>query len=217
MLALVVLVGGFAVSVAGGVAAGKAPARPSVPRCSSLSVKAISKLVGVGKLYLDHTRVHGTSCDYYGWSQKQVDNPPDVASNKIKYVPSLLISVIPATRTLYYDYANRLREEADNQRLHSVGLSPKLGLGKEARFYYGVITDSKQPACSTGILENNWTGPAACRPQPGLEKVSVIAYRGSNNGLGLVVTVSAAQEYPSHLQAPRLARLAKDALAGHIA
>jgi hypothetical protein len=79
-----------------------------------------------------------------------------------------------------------------------------------------VITDADQPACSTAIMENNWTGPPACMPQPGLQKVSVIAYSGSDKGLGLVVTVSAGAEYPSHLTHAHIEQLAEDALVGHI-
>jgi hypothetical protein len=44
----------------------------------------------------------------------------------------------------------------------------------------------------------------------------VIAYIGSAKGLGLVVTVSAAAEYPSHLTEAHIERLARDALAGHL-
>lgn len=106
--------------------------------------------------------------------------------------------------------------DTDNQKLSQSGVDPKVGLGKDARIYYGVITDNNQMPCSTGILENNWTGPPACKPQPALQKVTVLAYRGSDHGLGLAVLVSAAAQYPSHLTQKHIEQLAKDALRGHI-
>jgi hypothetical protein len=211
-LVVLLLVGGFSVLVAGGVATGKAPSGPKVPRCSKLSVNAISKLVGVGKLYRDTTLVRGTSCQYYGWPKKKADNPPTVASNKIKYVPALLISVSLTSSVGYYYLTYKLDEGGDNQKLSYGGVPPKAGLGKDARIYYGVINDKNQPACSPGILENNWTGPPACKPQPSLQKITVAAYRGSNHGVGLAVLVSASAEYPSHLTQAHIERVAKDAL-----
>jgi hypothetical protein len=54
------------------------------------------------------------------------------------------------------------------------------------------------------------------KPQPALQKVTVLAYRGYDHGLGFAVLVSAAAQYPSHLTQKHIEQLAKDALRGHI-
>jgi hypothetical protein len=57
---------------------------------------------------------------------------------------------------------------------------------------------------------------AGVKPQPALQKVTVLAYRGYDHGLGFAVLVSAAAQYPSHLTQKHIEQLAKDALRGHI-
>ena len=75
---------------------------PRVPKCSGFSTGKISALVGVGRLHLVHTLVHGTSCTYYGVSAAKANAlaTTSVPYQQIKYVPSLMITIEATTKTL---------------------------------------------------------------------------------------------------------------------
>jgi hypothetical protein len=69
--------------------------------------------------------------------------------------------VTPVSQVAFYHLTSKVDADTDNQKLSQSGVDPKVGLGQDARIYYGVITHNNQMPCSTGVLENNWTGPPA--------------------------------------------------------
>jgi hypothetical protein len=190
-LALLAVALGAMLSFAATGASGKTSG-PSSPKCDRLSTRKLAKLVHQPKLYLDHVSVRDLMCTYYGVPKKIADNPPAaVAFNKIKYYPSLMISVLPGTQGEYDSQLALFKA----QGLVPVPISRKFGLGRDARAFHQVITSAILQPCDPAILYNNWVGPPDCNPQPSLEQVTVLVYHD-----GLLVQVGAAsQTPPTHL------------------
>jgi hypothetical protein len=211
VIAACVAVVALTVAVAG--ASGK-PKGLAPPKCTRLSVHKLAELVHQPKMYLDHVGPLDAICIYYG-VPKMVANevPPSVASGKIKYHPSLMVS---ATRAPESFFASEQKLFA-GQGLVPVRVNRKVGLGSHATAYHEVITSAEMPPCDPTILYNNWTGPPECNPQPSLEKVTVVAYQGPATGLGTVVVVSAAaQTPPTHLTELNVERIAKGVFTGKL-
>jgi hypothetical protein len=211
LAASMIVVVALTVSAAG--ASGK-PRELATPKCTRLSVHKLAELVHQPKMYLDHVGPLDASCIYYGVPRKIANQiPPSVASGKIKYHPSLMVS---ATRAPESFFAAEQKLFA-SQGLVGVRVNRKLGLGRHATAYHEVITSATMPPCDPMILYNNWTGPPSCNPQPSLEKVSVVAYQGPASGLGTLVVVSAAaQTPPTHLTELNVERIAKGVFTGKL-
>lgn len=182
---------------------------PFSPKCNRLSTRKLAKLVHQPKLYLDHVSARDLMCTYYGVPKKIADNPPAaVPSNKIKYYPSLLISVVPATRSEYEQQLALF----EKQNLVPVPINRRFGLGKDARVFHQVITSTTLQPCDPMIVYNNWVGPPDCNPQPSLEQVTVLAY---HDGL-LEMIGAAAQTPPTHLTEHNIETIAAGMFTGKL-
>ena len=217
LLALAVLaaVGVLSVSI-GGTPASAKPKLPAISNCAKFPVGKIGKLLGVGKMYLDHTLVHGGQCTYYGVPAKTANEyPKSVPYTQIKYIPALLISITDSTKVLYHYQELTLDSEAEKKGFSVSGVDPKLGVGNDARVYSGTIDASEFPDCEPEIEYNNWTGPPICSGEPSQQKVTVLAYQGASKGIGqLVMVAAAAQTPPEHLKLLRIEKIAKGAFTG---
>ena len=207
-LALLMVALGVTLSLAATGASGKTRG-PSSPKCNRLSAHKLAKLVHQPKLYLDHVSVRDLMCTYYGVPKKIANNPPAaVPSNKIKYYPSLLISVVPGTQSGYEEQLALF----EKQDLVPVPINRRFGLGKDARVFHQVITSTTLQPCDPMILYNNWVGPPGCNPQPSLEQVTVLAY---HNGV-LVLVGAASQTPPTHLTEHNVETIAAGVFTGRL-
>jgi hypothetical protein len=184
------------------------------PKCTRLSVHKIAKLVHQPKMYLDHVGPLDASCAYYGVPKKVAnENPPSVPSGQIKYHPSLMIS---ATRVPESFFRSQERLFA-MQGLEPVHVNRTLGLGSHAVAYHEVITSLGMQPCDPMNLYSNWVGPPECSPQPSLEKVTVLVYKGPARGFGTLVLVgAAAQTPPTHLTERNVERIAAGVYTGKL-
>jgi hypothetical protein len=171
---------------------------PTFPTCSAFSTSKVSRLVGVGKLHLDSTLAHGISCTYYGVDATQAAKLATfgVPYTKIKYYPSLLISVTPATKSLFDLQLNLIKRTASQQNLQFGAVAQQLRFTREEYFYSGQITGSDQPKCDPQILYDNWVGPPDCDGEPALKKVGMIAFISTGGGGGRLLTITATQQAP---------------------
>ncbi len=193
-LALAVLVAAGALTVSVTAASGKVPKLPTTPTCARFSTRKVSTLLGVGRMYLVHALVNGTSCSYYGVNAAQANAlaTRDVPYNQIKYVPSLMIAVQTTTKTLFDFQLGLLRKGS----FVVDAVHPKLRLGSEEYFSSGKVTSTNLMPCESEILYNNWLGPPSCIGQPLLQEVAVLAWIPLSHGPGRMVYLSAAAQTP---------------------
>lgn len=184
------------------------------PKCTRLSVHKLAKLVHQPKMYLDHVGPLKASCTYYSAPRKVANTePPSVPSSEIKYYASLQVSATRAPES-FFGIQEKLLAKGG-----AIAAAPdrKLGLGRHARVYHHVITSAGLQPCQSGILYSNWTGPPDCNPQPSLEQIAVLVYRGSHTGIGTLVTVTAAaQTPPTHLTEVNVEKIAAGAFTGKL-
>jgi hypothetical protein len=171
---------------------------PTFPTCSAFSTSKVSRLVGVGKLHRDSTLANGISCTYYGVDAAQAAKLATlgVPYTKIKYSPSLMISVTPATKPLFEIQLNLIKQAASQQNLQFGTVAKQLRFTPDEYFYSGQITGADQPACDPQILYDNWVGPPDCDGEPALKKVGVIAFISTGGGRGRAVSITATQQSP---------------------
>ncbi len=192
---------------------------PAFPTCAAFSLAKVSRLVGVGKLHLDHTLVHGTSCTYYGVAAAQAAKlaTKGVAYTKIKYYPSLLISVTPATKALFDSQLNLTQQTASLQKLQFGTVAKRLRFTPAEYFYSGQLTGSGQPRCNSRILYDNWVGPPECNGEPALKKVGVIAFISTGRGGGRMVSIAATQQTPpGSVSLSHIIELASETVGGQL-
>ncbi len=211
----------FVLIVAGlSVVASSASAKvrlPTVPRCSGFSTNKISSLLLVGHLHLVHTLVHGTSCTYYGVSAARANvlATTAVPYQQIKYVPSLLISILPTTKALFNLQKGLISRNASSHGLSFGAVGTKLRFGSQEYFYSGDQTSQGELPCESEILYDNWVGPPSCVGEPPLQEVGVLAWIGGSRGLGRMVNLSAgAQAGMTHLSLSHMLELAKETMNG---
>jgi hypothetical protein len=213
-LSFVLIVGALTVAVS------SAPAKvtlPVVPKCSRFSTGKISSLLLVGRLYLVHTLVHGTSCTYYGVSAAQANAlaTKSVPYQQIKYVPSLMIAVEPTTKALFDLQKGIVSQGASSHNLRFDSVNAKLRLGSEEYFYSGDQTSQGQSPCESEIMYDNWTGPPSCVGEPPLQEVGVLAWIGPSKGIGTMVNLAAgAQVGLTRLSLSHMLELAKESASG---
>ena len=184
------------------------------PKCTRLSAHKLARLVHQPKMYLDHVGPLDASCIYYGVPRKVANAVPrSVPASQIKYYPSLMVSATRVPESFF-----KAQEELfAKQGLVAARVDRKLGLGSHARAYHEVLTSTDLQPCQTGILYSDWVGPPECKPQPSLEKVTVLAYKGPSHGLGtLVVVGAAAQTPPTHLTERNVERIAAGVFTGKL-
>jgi hypothetical protein len=171
---------------------------PTFPTCAQFSTAKISRLVGVGRLHLDHTLVHGTSCFYYGVDAAQSNKlaSKQVPYNQIKYYPSLTIAVTPATKSLFLFQLNLVKRSASQHKIEFGAVAKQLRFTPDEYFYAGDITGADQPKCNPQLLYDNWVGPPDCDGQPAMKQVGVIAYISTGGGGGRLLTITATQQAP---------------------
>jgi hypothetical protein len=191
---------------------------PTVPTCSKFSTGKISSLLGVGRLHLVHTLVHGTSCTYYGVSAAQANAlaTKSVPYQQIKYVPSLMITIEPTTKALFDLQKGLLSRSASSHELEFGAVSAKLRLGSEEYFYSGDQTSQGEQPCESEIMYDNWLGPPSCVGEPPLRKVGVLAWIGGSSGIGRMVNLAASAQGAggTHLSLSHLLELAKESTTG---
>ena len=92
--------------------------QPTFPTCGAFSTSKVSRLVGVGKSYLDSTLVNRTSCIYYGVNAAQATKlaTTGVSYAKITYYPSLMIAVTSATKSLFGLQLNLIKQTASKEQ-----------------------------------------------------------------------------------------------------
>lgn len=204
---------GDAFSAGSALAGGKAPLAPS---CTALPVSAITRLLGVGKLYRDSVMAKrdGSQCTYYGVPRSAA--LPSAPASEIHYYASLHIATVRTPEVFYFYQEDVLDAGAGQQGLSAGGVDPTLKIGTEGREYHGVISSLGLPRCEAGIEYDNWVGPPQCWKQPALKKIGVLAYRGSSTGMGLMVEVVAAAQFPSALSQRHVELLAKGVFEGRV-
>jgi hypothetical protein len=192
---------------------------PAFPTCSAFSMGKVSRLVGVGRLHLDHTLVHGTSCTYYGVDATQAAKlaTTGVSYTKIKYYASLLIAVTPATKALFDSQLNVTKQTATVQKLQFGTVAKQLRFTPDEYFYSGQLTGSDLPKCNPRIRYDNWVGPPDCDGEPALKKVGVIAFISTGGGGGRLVSIAATQQTPpGSVSLSHIIELARKTVSGQL-
>jgi hypothetical protein len=212
-IAVLVLVGALAVPPTGADA--KVPTLPTTPTCAKFSTRKISALLGVGRMYLVHSLVNGTSCTFYGVSAARANQlvETQVPPMQIKYVPSLMIDV-QSTRKRLFDVQFGLLSSG---KLPVEEVRSKVRLGSEEFFSYGVLGSANLNPCEPEILFDNWTGPPSCKGQASLQEIAVLAWIpfGSSTSSGRLVYVSAGvEDPPGRLTISHMLGLASESVSG---
>jgi hypothetical protein len=185
-----------------GVAVAVSPAagmvHPKFPTCKKFATAKVSRVVAVGKLYLDHTLVHGTSCTYYGVDAAKATKlaTTGVPFSKIKYYPSLMIAVTPATKFLFGLQRKLEKQTASKEGLEFDAVNKRLRFTREEYFYTGEISGKDEMKCDPQIEYDNWVGPPECRGEPALKKIGVIAFIPTGGDRGRLLTINATQQAP---------------------
>lgn len=215
-LAVVLVVLGVGLSASASEVAGKT--RPTFPTCGAFSTTRVSRLVGVGKLYLDSTLVNRTSCVYYGVSRAQATTlaTTGVAYTKIHYYPSLMIAVTPTTKFLFGLQLSLIEQTASKQFLEFDAVSKKLRFTRAEYLYSGVITGGDQMKCDPQIQYDNWVGPPDCDGEPALRKVGVVAFIPTHGSQGRLLTITATQQAPGSLSLSHILELARQSVTGQL-
>lgn len=170
-------------------------------------------------MHLDHTLVHGTSCTYYGVDAAQAAKlaTTGVLSTKIKYYPSLMIAVTPATKALFDLQLNLIRRTASQQKLEFGTVAKRLRFTPDEYFYSGQLTGTDQPKCDPRILYDNWVGPPECNGEPALKKVGVIAFISTGGSRGRMLSITATQQAPpGSLSLSHILALARETVSGQL-
>jgi hypothetical protein len=213
-LAAVVVV--LALGLSASAVAGKV--RPTFPTCGAFSTSKVSRLVGVGKLYLDSTLVNRTSCIYYGVSAAQATKlaTMGVSYTKIRYYPSLMIAVTPATTSLFGLQLNLIKQTASKENLEFDAVNQKLRFTSDEYFYAGQISGGNQMKCDPQIQYDNWVGPPECDGEPALKKVGVIAFIPTSGSQGRLLTITATQQAPGTLSLSHILELGRQTVTGQL-
>jgi hypothetical protein len=214
MLALLSVAAVVGISAAG--ASGKQK-HPTSPTCADFSLHKVSHVLGIGtRMYLSHTLVHGTSCTYAGVTNSRAKQlaTDNVAWNKIKYYPSLLIDVQTTKKSLFDVQLNLLKMSFTT--VDKTSRKDRWRIGSQEYFTSADVTGAKLPACNSGILYNNWLGPPECKGQPALFKVAVLAWIPLAHGKGRMVFLSAAAQSGSPLHISHMLELAKESVTGQL-
>lgn len=192
--------------------------RPTFPTCGAFSTSKVSRLVGVGTLHLDSTLVRGTSCVYYGVSAAQATKlaTMGVSYTKIRYYPSLMIAVTPATKLLFGLQLNLIKKTASMQGLEFDAVNSKLRFTRDEYLYSGQISGGTQSKCDPQIQYDNWVGPPECDGEPALKKVGVIAFIPTTGSQGRLLTITATQQAPGGLSLSRVLELARQTVGGEL-
>jgi hypothetical protein len=189
---------------------------PTYPTCSKFSTRKVSRLVGVGKLYLDNTLPDGTSCTYYGVNAAQANKlaMTMVPYTKITYYPSLMIDDVYAPKVKFALLLNLFKRTASQEELDFGRVAKPLRFTSDEYFYSGVVTGSDQPKCDPQIMYDNWVGPPECDGEPALRKVGVIA-RDNSDGQALMIGASQ-QAPPGSLSLSHIIELARETAGGQL-
>lgn len=202
-------------------ASAKHPKLPAVPRCVSFSAKKVSHVLHVGKsMYLQHA-VLGTSCEYYGLTIKRATKLAKrfVPYEQIVYYPSLMISAAKTSKVLFDKQLVVLEQQDYTQQLISETAPWRIAgkvHGSEEYVFHGAQTGAKLPDCDPMGKYNNWLGPPACRQQPALDHVQVVAWVPTGKALGVLVFLSASNEEGAPLSITHVLKLAKETTTGAI-
>jgi hypothetical protein len=207
----------LAMVIAASPAAGKT--HPTFPTCGAFATGKVSHLVGVGKLHLDHTLAGGTSCTYYGVSAAQATKlaTTGVPYQQIKYYPSLMIAVTPATKVLFDLQLNLEKQTATKEQLQFSAAAKRLRFTREEYFYSGQLTGTNQMPCDPQIEYDNWVGPPECDGEPALKTVGVIAFIPTGGSRGRLLTITATQQAPpGSLSLSHILELARETVTGQL-
>jgi hypothetical protein len=196
--------------------AGAGSRQQTYPNCSKFSTRKVSRLVGVGRLHLDHTLPDGTACTYYGVNAAQANKlaMTMVPYTQITYYPSLMISDVYAPKVKFDLLLQLFKRTASNEGLDFGRVAKPLRFTSDEYFYSGVVTGSDQPKCDPQIMYDNWVGPPECDGEPGLRKVGVIA-RDSVDGQALMIGASQ-QAPPGNLSLSHILELARETAGGQL-
>jgi hypothetical protein len=211
---LVILLG---MVVAVSAAAGKA--HSTFPKCRAFATSKVDRLVAIGKLYLDHTLAGGRSCTYYGVDAAKATKlaTTGVLYSKIKYYPSLMIAVTPATKSLFDIELGLEKRTASKQGLEFDAVHKKLRFTREEYFYAGKISGHDETKCDPQIEYDNWAGPPECDGEPALKKVGVIAFMPTSGGRGRLLTITATQQAPpGSVSISHILKLARETVDGQL-
>lgn len=187
---------------------------PTFPTCADFSQRKISDLLGVGRMYLNHTLVRGLACTYYGLPPAQANAlaTKSVPGNQITYIPSLFIS-IERSRKRFYNLEVRLLESS---HLDVRGVARPLRVGSDEVFGTRTLSSVDLPPCEEGILYDNWTGPPSCQGQPELRQIAVAAWIETRQG-GLLLYMSAGSQVPlDPIYLSHMLELAKRSVTGEL-
>lgn len=195
------VLGGLAIAAAflatGAGATGRTtPKFPTVPNCTRFLTRKVDLLLGTGHLYLVHGMSAGpdSNCTYYGVSAPTATKlaTTSVPPTKIKYYPSLQISILTSTPALLVSQLALLHGiTSDVERV-----ARPVSAFAEEWLYSTTQIASDQPQCQPGILYDNWVGGPECNGEPALKKVGVLAWVRLSSSLGRIVLVGAAQQSP---------------------
>jgi hypothetical protein len=208
---------------AASLASGKVPVLRTTPTCTAFSTGKISALLQSGRMH----RVHAfradiaSSCTYYNVSAAQANalSTDDVPWNQIHYVTSLEIGITETTHRLFLVNLGLLRTMASHNGLSFDVVAPRLAVSSSEWFYSGHVGPPKQaPSCQsqTGILYNNWTGPADCVGQPQLKEIDVTAWIPRAKGLGLMVNLGAGGPTGGRLSLSHMIALMQRSVTGQL-
>lgn len=171
---------------------------PTFPTCGAFSASKVSRVVGVGKLYLDNTLANHTSCTYYGVSAARATKlaTMGVAYTKIAYYPSVIIAVTPATKSLVGVQISLIKQTVTKEDLEFGAVNKRLRFTRDEDFYSGAISGGSEMKCDPQIQYDNWVGPPDCDGEPALRKVGVVAFIPTAGSLGRLLTITATQQVP---------------------
>jgi hypothetical protein len=206
----------FGLGVSASAVSGKV--RPTFPTCGAFSTSKVSRLVGVGRLYLDSTLANRTSCVYYGVTASRATKlaTMGVSYTQITYYPSLMIAVTPATKVLFGLQLNLIKQTASTENLDFAAVDKKLRFTREEYFYAGQISGGNEMQCDPQILYDNWVGPPECDGEPALKKVGVIAFIPTTGSHGRLLTITATQQAPGTLSLSHVLELARQTVNGQL-
>jgi hypothetical protein len=216
MRRLAVVLAVFGLGLSASAVSGKV--RPTFPTCGAFSASKVSRLVRVGKLYLDNTLANRTSCVYYGVPPARATKlaTTGVSYTKITYYPSLMITVTPATKTLFGLQLNLIKQTASKENLGFAAVHQKLRFTREEYFYAGQISGGNEMKCDPQIDYDNWVGPPECDGEPSLRKVGVIAFIPTTGSRGRLLTITATQQAPGTLSLSHMLELARQTITGQL-
>jgi hypothetical protein len=213
-LAAVLVVLGLGLSAS----AAASPVHPTFPTCGAFSTARVSRLVGVGRLYLVNAIAHRTSCTYYGVPATQATKlaTKGVSYKQIRYYPSLLIAVTPASSFLFGVQRRLIEQTAQRQHLEFAAVSRSLRFTREEDFYSGQVGGGDEPRCNPQLQYDNWVGPPDCDGEPALKKVGVIAYIPTGGHNGRLVSITATEQAPGVLSLSHVLELARQTVNGQL-